>query len=149
MRIARTHTQPWVASYAAIFTRTYAVASSPAIYSARTAPKVAPRANTYVTAAEVEAEYTARATENGSPANSAPSSTTAQIPAEGVDPFAPASLDAPSGSMIDWSKSYHGLGAQPFPKEAADVLLAPIDPLDIEMKPGAPILLRQHEVPIS
>lgn len=36
----------------------------------------------------------------------------------------------------DWSKSYHGLSQQPFPKEVADILLAPIDPMDIEMKPG-------------
>ena len=37
----------------------------------------------------------------------------------------------------DWSRSYSGLSVQPFPKEAADVLLAPVDPLDIEIKPGA------------
>jgi hypothetical protein len=37
----------------------------------------------------------------------------------------------------DWSKSYHGLSTQAFSKEIAEVLLAPIDPLDVEMKPGA------------
>jgi len=37
----------------------------------------------------------------------------------------------------DWSKSYHGLSSQAFSKEIAEVLLAPIDPLDVEMKPGA------------
>lgn len=36
----------------------------------------------------------------------------------------------------DWSTSYHGLSTSPFPKEIADVLLAPIDPMDVEMKPG-------------
>ena len=40
-------------------------------------------------------------------------------------------------STPDWSKSYFGLSTQPFPKEAADVLLAPIDPRDVEIKPGA------------
>lgn len=40
------------------------------------------------------------------------------------------------GSPNDWSKSYHGLSAQPFAKEVAEVLQAPIDPLDIEQKPG-------------
>lgn len=42
----------------------------------------------------------------------------------------------PDGNSTDWSKSYHGLSTQAFPKEAADILMAPIDPLDIEMKPG-------------
>jgi len=37
----------------------------------------------------------------------------------------------------DWSKSYHGLSTQAFAKEIVEVLLAPIDPLDVEMKPGA------------
>ena len=36
----------------------------------------------------------------------------------------------------DWSRSYSGLSTQPFPKEVADILLAPLDPLDVEMKPG-------------
>lgn len=36
----------------------------------------------------------------------------------------------------DWSKSYHGLSTQAFSKDIAEILLAPIDPLDIEMKPG-------------
>lgn len=36
----------------------------------------------------------------------------------------------------DWSRSYHGLSEQAFSKDIADILLAPIDPLDIEMKPG-------------
>ncbi|KAH8096681.1 mitochondrial genome maintenance protein [Cristinia sonorae] len=41
----------------------------------------------------------------------------------------------------DWSKSYHGLSQQPFPKEVAEVLLAPIDPLDVEIKPDGLIYL--------
>ena len=49
----------------------------------------------------------------------------------------PPLLDAlPAGSTTDWSRSYHGLSTQPFPPEVADILLASIDPLDIEMKPG-------------
>jgi Mitochondrial genome maintenance MGM101 len=36
----------------------------------------------------------------------------------------------------DWSKSYHGLALVAFPKDVAESLQAPIDPLDIEMKPG-------------
>lgn len=48
--------------------------------------------------------------------------------------------NAPDGTT-DWSKSYSGLSVQPFSKEIATVLLAPIDPLDIEMKPGEKIML--------
>lgn len=36
----------------------------------------------------------------------------------------------------DWSKSYYGLSTQAFSKEVADILTAPLDPLDIEIKPG-------------
>lgn len=38
--------------------------------------------------------------------------------------------------LHDWSRSFHGLSTEPFSKEAAEVLLAPIDPQDIEIKPG-------------
>lgn len=37
---------------------------------------------------------------------------------------------------IDWSKSYLGLATQAFNKEISAILMAPIDPMDIEMKPG-------------
>ncbi|KAG9317864.1 mitochondrial genome maintenance [Chiua virens] len=36
----------------------------------------------------------------------------------------------------DWSKSYYGLSVEAFPREIADILLAPIDEMDVEMKPG-------------
>lgn len=41
---------------------------------------------------------------------------------------------------IDWSKSFHGLSVEPFSKETADVLLAPLDPEDVEVKPGIQLL---------
>ncbi|KAF5333583.1 hypothetical protein D9611_002749 [Ephemerocybe angulata] len=40
-----------------------------------------------------------------------------------------------SDGATDWSRSYHGLSSQAFPPEVAEVLMAPIDPLDVEMKP--------------
>ena len=43
----------------------------------------------------------------------------------------PADPNAP-----DWSKSYFGLSTQPFPREVAETLLAPVDPMDVEIKPG-------------
>ncbi|KAH8154324.1 uncharacterized protein LAJ45_02092 [Morchella importuna] len=42
---------------------------------------------------------------------------------------------------IDWSKSFHGLSVEPFSKETADVLLAPLDPEDVEVKPDGIIYL--------
>ncbi|CAE6516307.1 unnamed protein product [Rhizoctonia solani] len=50
--------------------------------------------------------------------------------------------DAPPGSTpTDWYTSYHGLSTQPFPKEIADILMAPIDPLDVELKPDGLLYL--------
>ncbi len=43
----------------------------------------------------------------------------------------PADPNAP-----DWSKSYFGLSVQPFPREVAETLLAPVDSKDVEIKPG-------------
>ena len=47
----------------------------------------------------------------------------------------PTALDG-DGTKTDWSRSYFGLSAEPFSKEISEVLQAPIDPLDIEIKPG-------------
>jgi len=43
--------------------------------------------------------------------------------------------------QVDWTRSFHGLSAQPFSKEAADVLLAPIPEDDIECKPDGILYL--------
>ncbi|KAM9936151.1 hypothetical protein OXX80_004281 [Metschnikowia pulcherrima] len=42
---------------------------------------------------------------------------------------------------IDWSDSFHGLGQAPFPKEVNDILLAPIEPSDVEIKPDGILYL--------
>lgn len=65
---------------------------------------------------------------NNTPAESIPSSGALTLP--------PLFDAPPTASSTDWSRSYHGLSTQPFPTEVADILLASIDPLDIEMKPG-------------
>lgn len=44
-------------------------------------------------------------------------------------------------SHIDWTRSFHGLSTQPFSKEAADVLLKPLSPEDVEIKPDGIIYL--------
>ena len=43
--------------------------------------------------------------------------------------------------QVDWTRSFHGLSAQPFSKDAADVLLAPIPFDDVEVKPDGIIYL--------
>ena len=49
------------------------------------------------------------------------------------------------GSPSDWSRSFHGLSSQPFDKEITDILLASVDPTDIEIKPGTVV----HASPCS
>lgn len=57
-------------------------------------------------------------------------------------PPTPVKLELPllpevaNDGTTDWSKSYSGLSAKPFSKEIAEVLLAPIDLMDVEIKPG-------------
>ncbi|PIL37410.1 hypothetical protein GSI_01104 [Ganoderma sinense ZZ0214-1] len=85
------------------------------------------------------------------PPESVPSSSTLQdvsspptnasfVPAEFTESVtiggSPADPNAP-----DWSKSYFGLSTQPFPREVAETLLAPVDPMDVEMKPDGLIYL--------
>ncbi|CCH42558.1 Mitochondrial genome maintenance protein [Wickerhamomyces ciferrii] len=48
---------------------------------------------------------------------------------------------SPFGSEINWSSSYYGIGTAPFPPEAQEVLAAPLDPKDIEIKPDGIIYL--------
>ncbi|KAL2760040.1 hypothetical protein ACRALDRAFT_1022909, partial [Sodiomyces alcalophilus JCM 7366] len=42
---------------------------------------------------------------------------------------------------IDWSRSFHGLGERPFPREVAEVLTQAVDPADVEVKPDGIIYL--------
>jgi hypothetical protein len=43
--------------------------------------------------------------------------------------------------QVDWARSFHGLSAQPFSKEAAETLMAPIPFDDVEVKPDGIIYL--------
>lgn len=43
--------------------------------------------------------------------------------------------------QVDWTKSYHGLSAEAFSKEAIDVLLAPMNEEDVEIKPDGIVYL--------
>lgn len=43
--------------------------------------------------------------------------------------------------QVDWARSFHGLSTEAFPPEAAKILLAPLDPNDVEVKPDGIIYL--------
>lgn len=65
-----------------------------------------------------------------------PSTTQDMPPSLSVSPLISESLPEVPNNGTDWSRSYSGLSTQPFSKEVTDVLLAPVNPLDVEMKPG-------------
>lgn len=69
------------------------------------------------------------------PNGAAPAGTTPYAEAEGAGASA-APAEASGDAPTDWSRSYYGLSQQPFAKEVADVLLAPVDAQDVEIKPG-------------
>ncbi|RVX65778.1 hypothetical protein B0A52_10384 [Exophiala mesophila] len=74
-----------------------------------------------------------------SPTPTEPTTTSSSpTPALADQPF---NLQEEDPAHIDWATSFHGLSVQPFSKEAADVLLAPIVEGDIEIKPDGIIYL--------
>ncbi|KAK3316493.1 NONE-like protein [Apodospora peruviana] len=84
-------------------------------------------------ASEVDAELASNIPTPGTPyAPSVP----AFRPAAGVE----SGFDE-NGNPIDWSSSYHGLATTPFTPETAAILMAPINPDDVEMKPDGIIYL--------
>lgn len=72
----------------------------------------------------------------------APNSKTEKIQNTGLNDSPDLVIDEGAENRVDWSKSFHGLSAVPFQKEAADVLLAPLNPDDVEVKPGISRLSR-------
>lgn len=73
---------------------------------------------------------------NTSNAGTATSKTPMANPQNGLLPIDPLPDFKGHDGTTDWSRSYAGLSAQPFPKEVAEILQAPVEPLDIEIKPG-------------
>ncbi|KAL4737017.1 mitochondrial genome maintenance MGM101-domain-containing protein [Aspergillus similis] len=53
----------------------------------------------------------------------------------------PLELDNTPAEKIDWTRSFHGLSAEPFPKEVADILLAETNPDEVEIKPDGILYL--------
>jgi len=92
-----------------------------------------------------------KAANSNSSFNQPPSSTTTTNPAatsrsgtasltSGLSDL-PIKLAEDDPSQVDWTSSFHGLSVEPFSKEAADVLLKPLNPEDVEIKPDGIIYL--------
>ncbi|KAG8956734.1 hypothetical protein FRC04_000212 [Tulasnella sp. 424] len=75
--------------------------------------------------------------ENGSASTDIPNAETVFPPANANSSTQPQAAPA----FNDWSKSFHGLSTEPFSPEIAEILQAPVDPMDIEMKPDGLIYL--------
>jgi hypothetical protein len=45
-------------------------------------------------------------------------------------------LEEPQETGHNWSSSFFGLSTERFPQEVANILLEPINPDDVEVKPG-------------
>lgn len=73
---------------------------------------------------DIKAEITPKTNGNGT------------APTSASDPFPTPQSYTGDGSRNDWSRSFHGLSIEPFAKEVADVLMMPLQPEDIEIKPG-------------
>ena len=56
-------------------------------------------------------------------------------------PDAPPATYNPDAPPVDWSSSFHGLSKSAFSAETARILMAPIEPDDVEMKPDGIIYL--------
>ena len=92
---------------------------------------------------------TPRPTTLSSPASPSPASSSNSVPtstkpshqklSDGLND-SPITLDE-GGPHIDWAQSFHGLSTQPFAKEVSDVLLKPLHPDDIEIKPDGILYL--------
>lgn len=105
-----------------------------------------PFSTTYQRAATPATSYTRK---NDDASKATPSKSTKQPSIDEQSPIQdmtngladePLILDEGS-RQVDWTRSFHGLSAQPFSKEAADVLLAPIPFDDVEVKPDGIIYL--------
>jgi hypothetical protein len=81
----------------------------------------------------------------GVPASRLPNSTPSRATTENISKTGlsdkPLELDSPAEEKIDWTRSFHGLSAAPFPKEAADILLAEVEPDEVEIKPDGILYL--------
>src|SRR5271156_2461004 len=81
---------------------------------------------------------TPSSSDTSKPAASSMSSTTSLTSGLSDQPI---KLTEDDPSQVDWTSSFHGLSVEPFSKETADILLKPLDPEDVEIKPDGIIYL--------
>ncbi|KAK4164577.1 mitochondrial genome maintenance protein MGM101 [Cladorrhinum sp. PSN259] len=79
-------------------------------------------------------------------AASIPTPTTSTTPSQAFtsaisNPTGAAPGQAQQQGGIDWSSSFHGLSTVPFSAETAQILMKPLDPIDVEVKPDGIIYL--------
>ncbi|KAK6615403.1 hypothetical protein H4I95_00555 [Botrytis cinerea] len=89
------------------------------------------------TATKSPTSYAAPATNPKGPENAIDSQSPIKDMTEGLADQ-PLILDE-GARQVDWARSFHGLSSQPFSKEAADILLAPIPADDVEVKPDVSV----------
>ncbi|KAL4987073.1 mitochondrial genome maintenance MGM101-domain-containing protein [Aspergillus falconensis] len=106
--------------------------SQPQQSSASTTPAPTPPAPTPTPAAVRAAQIATQQTPT--------TATTPNISKTGLSDK-PLELDNTPAEKIDWTRSFHGLSAEPFPKEVADILLAETDPDEVEIKPDGILYL--------
>eukprot|EP00158_Paraphelidium_tribonemae_P001809 Partr_v1_DN24836_c1_g1_i1_m29757 putative Mitochondrial genome maintenance protein mgm101 len=75
------------------------------------------------------------------PAASAPVASTPDSHFQEVGQLSPSFLEDASDSTNCWSTTFRGIGSTAFPKESIDILLAPLEESDIEIKPDGLIYL--------
>ena len=70
-----------------------------------------------------------------------PPSPSAQPTAAVSEPPADPTPSAPNDGTVDWSRSFQGLSSTAFDAAARAILLAPLDPEDVEIKPDGIVYL--------
>jgi hypothetical protein len=110
----------------------------------RSAPRHAALARTIFTRTQIRHAEPATSSATATKPNNTPASiakpTTKPSDLSKLDDE-PSKLEDDDPSGVDWSSSFKGLSIEPFSKEAADVLQAPLDKNDIEIKPDGIIYL--------
>ncbi|KAI8631153.1 mitochondrial genome maintenance MGM101 [Xylariaceae sp. FL1651] len=105
--------------------------------SPSTTPPYSPRSPARSATAAAGASRNPIPAVSGKPLPGAPPATT-QTDGDGYSDVANGDS---SGTTIDWTNSFHGLGTSAFPPETIAILQTPVDPDDIEVKPDGIIYL--------
>ncbi|KZT05558.1 mitochondrial genome maintenance MGM101 [Laetiporus sulphureus 93-53] len=131
-----------------VSSRTYAGAASSALHARKTflsknkntSPVAKASTTVGSTVADEVSDQDVSPEAVSTPLESDRSSSRSQTASSSSSPLGADQSDSSDGT-VDWSNGYQGLSAKPFPKETIDLLLAPVDPEDVEVKPDGMIYL--------